>query len=488
LAKSVKVMPVPEAHGIPEDADRTTLPNPGPEPAFRLPPIYRGKLSNGMNMMVVECHETPAVSVHVTFPFGSADDPAGKLGLAELTTSVWDEGTEKRTSEQISEALADIGARLSIGAGLDDTSARLYTLKRHLGKALEIFSDILQHPSFLEAELERQRNIALGDLVQIRNEPVALASMAVKQTIYGYDHPYGQPGQGTIGSLKSITRGDLKNFHQAVANPGQATIIVVGDTTLSEMTGELEKVFSGWKNPGKTGETKFAPPIEQPAAITLIDKPGAAQSVVFVALVGTIRNTPDYFPLQVMNIAFGGEFASRLNMNLRENKGYTYGAHSRFDWRARDLGTFVASSSVQTAVTAPALTEFIGELQGISGNRPVQGDELDFCKKYITRGFPAGFETSTSLASQLETLVQFHLPDNYFDTVPPGVAAVTSEEISAAAKKYLKPDNIAVIIVGDRSKIEPALRELPLGKTLKVLQFDDEFRLAPAKPLEEKSK
>jgi zinc protease len=488
LAKSVKVVPVPEAPSVAEDADRTALPNPGPEPAFQLPPIHRGKLSNGMNLMVMENHETPAVSVHVTFPFGRADEPADKLGLAGMTAAVWDEGTEKRTSEQISEELANIGASLSIGAGSDDTSARVYTLKRHLGKALEIFSDILQHPAFPEAELERQRNMALGRLVQVRNEPTALAALALSQTIYGYDHPYGQPGQGTSKSLKSITRTDLKNFHQAAADPSQATIIAVGDTSLDEIKTDLEKVFSGWKNPGKRSEAKFPPPADRPASITLIDKPGAAQSVVVTALVGTVRKTPDYFPLLVMNSALGGQFASRLNMNLREDKGYTYGATSRFEWRARDLGVFAASASIQTPATAPALTEFISELQGISGKRPVQGEELDFCKKYIIRGFPAGFETSSSLAAMLETLVQFQLPDNYYDTVLPSVAAVTSDEITAVAKKYLKPDYLDVIIVGDRTKIEPALRELPLGKTLKVMQFDDDFRLAPAKTQAETAK
>jgi zinc protease len=488
LAKSVKQPPLPETPAVPEDSDRTTMPKPGPEPTFHLPPIQREKLINGMDLLVVENHETPAVSVHVTFPFGEADDPAGKLGLADLLTSVWDEGTEKRASEQIAEELADIGASLSIGAGLDDTSARLYALKRHLGKALEIFSDVVQHPAFPEAELERQRNIAIGDLAQIRNEPLILAKLAVAQTIYGYDHPYGRPTQGTIDGLKSITRKDLKNFHQAMADPEQATIIVAGDTSLEEIKGELDKVFSGWKNPGKMSKTKFHSPAAQPAAITLVDKPGAAQSVISVALVGTVRKTPDYFPLLVMNAALGEQFTGRLNMNLREDKGYTYGAGSRFDWRTRDLGTFVASSSVQTAVTAPALKELISELQGIAGKRPVEDEELDFSKKYLTRGFPAGFETSTGLAAQLETLVKFQLPDNYFDTVLPGVAAVTSVEISAAVKKYLKPDNLDIVIVGDRSKIESVLRELPLGKTLKVLQFDDDFRLVPVKTLEEKSK
>jgi zinc protease len=482
LAKTVKDAPLPETPKMPEDAHRTVMPKPAPEPSFQLPPIKREKLSNGMNLLVVENHETPAVSVNIVFPI--ADKPAEKIGLATATAAVWDEGTEKRTSEQIAEELANIGASISIGAGWDNTSARLYTLKRHLGKALDIFSDVVQHPIFPESEIERQRNIALGGLAQIRNEPAALARMAVSQSIYGYDHPYGRPASGTEKSLKSITRKDLEEFHKLVADPNQATIIAVGDTTPAEIKGELEKVFSGWKSASNPAEKKFLSPKAKPAEIIIVDKPGAAQSVISVALLGTMRKTPDYFPLMVMNTAFGGQFASRLNMNLRENKGYTYGAASGFDWRVHDLGTFVASTSVQTAVTAPALTEIINELQGISDKRPVDGDELDFCKKYVTRGFSAGFETSSALASQLETLVQFRLPDNYFDTVLPGVTAVTGNDILAAAKKYLKVDNLAIIIVGDRAKIEPALRELPIGKNLQVMQFDDDFRLSPVKTKE----
>jgi len=484
LAKTVKQSPLPETPVVAEDSDRINMPQPAGESTFRLPPIERGKLSNGTSLLVVENHELPAVSVRIKFPFGIADDPAGKLGLADLTASVWDEGTEKRTSEQISEELADIGTRLGIGMDWDDTTASIYALKRHLGKALEIFADVIEHPNFPEAELDRERNIAIGRLDQIRNEPWALANLAVAQTIYGYDHPYGRPADGTINCLKSITRKDLETFYQVAANPEQATIIVVGDTSLAEAKNELEKVFSGWKTTGKAAEKKFSPPSVQPAAITLVDKPGAAQSVISVALVGTVRKTPDYFPLLVMNTAFGGEFGSRLNMNLREDKGYTYGAGSWFDWRTRALGTFVASSNVQTAVTAPALKEFIKELQEIAGKRPVEGGELDFNKKYQTRVFPSGFETSSKLASQLEMLVQFGLPDNYFETVLPGIAAVTSDEVTSAAKKYIKPYNLAVIIVGDRLKIESALRELSIGKDLKVVEFDDDFRLVPAKSRE----
>ena len=196
----------------------------------------------------------------------------------------------------------------------------------------------------------------------------------------------------------------------------------------------------------------------------LIDKPHAAQSVIHVALVGARRNTADFFPQNVMNMVFGGQFSSRLNLNLREQKGYTYGARSAWDWRVHERGPFVATSSVQTAVTAPALSEFLKELDGMVGARPVEEKELDFCKKYVTRGYTAGFETPSQVATQLETLFAYKLPDDYFNTVVPGVRAVTAEDTMRVAKKYLTLDRLAIIVVGDRAKIEPELRKLPIGK------------------------
>ena len=213
----------------------------------------------------------------------------------------------------------------------------------------------------------------------------------------------------------------------------------------------------------------------------LIDKPHAAQSVIHVALVGARRNTPDFFPQNVMNMVFGGQFSSRLNMNLREQKGYTYGARSAWDWRVHERGPFVATSSVQTAVTAPALAEFLKELDGMVGDRPVTAKELDFCKKYVTRGYTAGFETPSQVATQLETLFAYNLPDDYFNTVVPGVRAVTAEDTMRVAKKYLALDDLTIVVVGDRAKIEPELRKLPVGKDLTVYPFDDDFRLLPVK-------
>ncbi len=481
MAKSVKTPIIPTAKEPAEDAARTTLPTAGAEPKFQLPPLHRAKLSNGMSLLVMENHETPAVSVHVTFPVGGADDPAGKSGLASLAAATWDEGTETRSSEQIAEGLADIGASLAVVAGKDDFAARLYSLKGRLPKALDILGDVLRNPAFPQKELSRQQNMALGRLMQIRNEATILANLTVLQAMYGYDHPYGHPSFGDAASLKSITRDDLKKFQTEKIAPNAATVIVVGDVTLDEAKTELERVFADWKKEGTKAETKFAAPTELPTRMILIDKPGAAQSVVTAALVGTERSTPDYFPLSVMNSALGGQFASRLNMNLREDKGYTYGARTLFDWRGRGTGTYTASASVQTAVTAPALTEMIKEIREIAADRPIKADEMDFCKTFVIRGFPANFETSSSLAAQLESIVQFHLPDDYFNTIQPGIASVTTDQVTEVAKKYLKPENLLIVVVGDREKVEKSLRELPVGKDLKVLQFDETFKLQPTK-------
>ncbi len=483
LAKQVKETRVPEGLPIAEDPDRLVLPKPRPEPEFHLPPVQRGRLSNGMQVLLLENHELPSVSLHVLFPCGRADEPADKLGLANLTAAVWDEGTLTRTSEQVAEQLANIGASLSLSAETDRMGARLYTLKRHLEQALDICGDVLQHPSFPEQELDRERSMAVARLLQIRNEPNALAGLAIAQSLYGYAHPYGRPSFGTEASLRAIQREDLETFYRTRIAPQQATLIVVGDTTLGDIQPLLEKTFGGWQTQAAGGVPRFAETDGErlTAKLVLVDKPGAVQSVLSAALRGFDRKSPDYYPLVVMNTALGGQFASRLNMNLREDKGYTYGARSNFDWRVRAAGMFGATTSVQTEVTAPALQELLKEIAEIAGSRPVQGEELDFCKKYVTRGFPAAFETSSSLAAQLETLVQHRLPDDYFNGLVPKIAAASTDEILAVAKKYLDAEALTVVVVGDRSKIEKSLRELPVGKHLTVVRFDDDFRLQPAK-------
>ena len=483
-----------------DESGRGPLPGGGREPAFHMPPIERGRLSNGMEVFLVEKHELPLVNVHVVFPAGRSQDPVDKPGLAELTAAVWDEGTQQRSAEDIATQLADIGASLSVGCDWDTSTVRLFTLRHHLGRALDLAGDVLRHPTFPAAELERQRANTLGRMTQIRNEPLALGPIAVHQLLYGPDHSYGHPQLGNPGVLHRLTSDDLAGFYRSHAQPELAGLIAVGDVTMQQLLPELERVLGGWKSSQpvqregdspifsarKSGQSPepqfpFSPPKLTPTSLIAIDKPGAAQSVIHVALIGAERSSPDYFPLIVMNSIFGGQFSSRLNLNLRERLGYTYGAKSLLDWRVHGPGPFYALASVQTAVTASAVAEFLKELEEMAGRRPVEAKELDFCRKYLTRGYAASFETSGQMANQLETLFAFKLPDDYFNTVVPGIEAVTADDVLRVAKKVLTLDRLSIVVVGDRKTIEPELRKLPVGKTLAVLQFDDDFRLVPGK-------
>lgn len=468
--------------GEPKDTfDRSRMPGPAPESKFTLPPIHRARLSNGLELLLVENHELPTVNMHLVLRSGRASDPADKAGLAGLTASVWDEGTKRRSSDEIAEELAGLGATLHMGVDWDTAAVRLFSLKRHLAAALDIYSDVVENPVFPERELARERAMALGRLVQIRDEPTILANMAVGAVLYGPEHPYGRPQYGTEESLKSIDRGDLERFYRAGFRPDRAALVVVGDVTIEELKPQLEKYFADWRAPaGRPVEPKYPPrPAPRPSRIILVDKPGSVQSVISVSQVGTERTSPDYFAIAVMNSIFGGQFSSRLNMNLREEKGYTYGARTSFDWRADEPGPLTATASVQTQVTAPALTEFLKEFQGMVGAKPVTADELEFSKTYLTRGYPAGFETPSQVASQLETMVQFRLPDDYFNTVVPKIHAVSTEDVSRVARKYLHVDELAAVIVGDREQIEPELRKLPIGKRMEVVRFNEQFQLVP---------
>ena len=431
-----------------------------------------------MNVLLVEKHELPVVNLHVVFPAGRANDGKEMPGLADMTAAMWDEGTPTRTADEIAAQLGDIGASLGVSADWDSTGLRLFSLKRHLPKALNIMVDVLRHPTFPPQELHRQQVAALGRLAQLRNEPTVLASLAVSQFLYGADHPYGHPQWGNQAVIKAMKPDDMKEFYESWMRPENATVIAVGDITLAELTASLEPALGDWKSTAPAAAApSFSLPERKPTTLILIDKPHAAQSVISVALIGSCRTTPDYFPQSVMNTVFGGQFSSRLNMNLREKKGYTYGARSGWDWRVRAEGLFAATSSVQTNVTAPALAEFLKELNDMAGARPVEAKELDFCKKYVTRGYTAGFETPSHVASQLETLLAYQLPDAYFNTVVPGIQAVTADDVTRVAKKYLALDRLAIVVVGDRATIEPELRKLPVGKDLKVYRFDDAFRL-----------
>ncbi|MDT5261891.1 MAG: zinc protease, partial [Acidobacteriota bacterium] len=440
--------------------DRSLLPKEKADPRFALPAVQRRKLSNGLDVLVVEHHELPVVSMNLVMKMGAAGDPAGKAGLASLTADMLDEGTATRSSLDISDQLARIGSSLNIGAGWDSTTASMRTLTRHLDRALEIYADVISNPSLPDKELQRLRATRLAGLRQQRDSPEAIAGLVFQTVLYGRTHPYGHPLTGDEASLGSLNVEDVRGFYETYYRPNNSALIVVGDVKPDEVVSKLEKAFAGWKSGHVPAVDVSAAPIQREhSTIYLVDRPGSVQSVIQIGQVGVPRSSPDYFPLFVMNRILGGASSARINLNLREDKGYTYGANSAFSFR-RGAGPFTAQAPVQGQSTKESVVEFMKELRGIRGEMPVSAAELDGAKQSIIRGFPRGFETPDQIANGLELIVTYDLPDTYFNSYIERVQAVTLEDVNRVANRYLQPDHMAVVIVGDRSKIEQPLRTL----------------------------
>jgi zinc protease len=393
----------------------------------------------------------------------------GKEGLAEITADLLREGTETRDALKLAGELSEIGASLNSFGGLESCGLSLLTLTRHEAKAIELFVDVLLNPSFPEKDLERLRKQKLAGLARRADSAGGIARVVYPRLVYGLGHPYGRID--SISSVKGLGRDDIVQFYKKVFLPNNSAIVVAGDTTPDEITAKLEQALAGWK-PGDAPEWHYPePPASKTLALYLVDKPAAAQSVLTAGHVGVPRNTPDYFALEVMNGVLGGQFSSRLNLNLREDKGYTYGARSRFDFR-QGPGPFEASTSVQTAVTKEALAELVKEIKDITASRPVTTEELAFAKDRLKKGFPARFDTTFGLSGALSQLVEFHLPDDYFTTYQSKVEAVTKDEVDRVARKYLDPEHLAILVVGDRKLIEAKLKELPYAQGVNVLDID----------------
>ncbi|MET0623955.1 MAG: insulinase family protein, partial [Pyrinomonadaceae bacterium] len=457
--------------------DRTLLPKEKADPRLTLPAVQRRKLSNGLEVLVVEHHELPVVSMNLVVKTGAAGDPAGKAGLASLTADLLDEGTTTRSSLEISDQLARIGSSLSVSAGWDSTTASLRSLTRHLDRALEVYADVITNPAFPDGELQRLRQQRLAALRQQRDSPEAIAGLVFQKVLYGGDHPYGHPLAGDDASLQSLSAEDARKFYESYLRPNNSALIVVGDVKPDAVVAKLEKAFAGWKNGHVPAVDVSAAPVQRErGAIYLVDRPGSVQSVIQIGQVGVPRSSPDYFPLFVMNRILGGASSARINLNLREDKGYTYGASSSFSFR-RGAGPFTAAAPVQGFSTKESVMEFMKELRGIRGEMPVSAAELEGAKQAIVRGFPRGFETPDQIANGLELIVTYDLPDTYFNSYIERVQAVTLEDVNRVANRYLQPDRMAVVIVGDRKSIEQGLRTLDnLGENINVV--DNEGRPA----------
>ncbi|HEX2093122.1 MAG TPA: pitrilysin family protein [Longimicrobiaceae bacterium] len=437
----------------------TTPPVPGPVPAVRVPTPERRTLANGLEVLYVRRPEIPAVHSVLVTRGGRVDDPATHPGLASFTASMLDEGAGGRSALQLSDDLEQLGATLTASAGWDAVQVGMYVLRDRLPDALMIMADVVARPDFPENEVTRVRDELVTELTRARDNAGVVAGNAFSSLVYGAQHPYGRLASTT--AVRRMDRRTLRDFHGTFYRPGGSTLVLVGDVDPASVHPMVERAFGRWAVGNVPPAPALATPTLGSTRIVLIDKPGAPQSEVRIGHPAVQRNNPDYFPMLVLNTLLGGSFTSRLQQNLREAHGYTYGAGSSFGWR-RGAGPFTASAAVRTAVTDSSLIEFFRELNRIRAE-PVTGDELQRAKNYVALGLPRNLETNPALASSLADLSIHGLDASFYDTYVERVMAVTSEDVRRVANQYVRPGQAMVVVVGDLKTIEPAVRALNLG-------------------------
>lgn len=440
--------------------DRNKPPELGPPPRVALPPIVTRELANGLKLMIVEQHELPLTDFVLLVGSGSTTDPANKTGVANLTSAMLREGTTTRKSLEIADQIAFLGINLSPSSSWESSTLSLHTPTAQLDSALALFADVALHPSFPANEFERLRKSRLTDLLRLKDQGPAIANLAFPAIIYGGGHPYGVATLGTEASVKSLSVADLQSYYQTTFKPNNSTLIIVGDVNPSQIEQKINALFTGWQRGDVPQLTYADPPKAASTTIYLIDKPGAAQSSFRIGTVGVPRSTKDYFALTVMNTILGGSFTSRLMQNLRETRGYTYGANSRFDMR-RAAGPFSASAEIVAAKTDSALLEFMKELNAI--RQSVPASELSRAKRYLQLQQPGNFETTQDIAFQLLPVALYGLPLDYYNNYVQNIEAVTQADVARVAQQYINPSSLAVVIVGDRKSIEQGLKAINVG-------------------------
>ena len=451
-------------NGEPVNADvawRNEAPKPGPASPLHLPVPEEFKLSNGLTVLYNERPGLPLVAADLVLRSGTGANPADKPGLASFTARMLQQGTATRNALQIADRAADLGATLGSHASTDNSSVGTHSLSRSFPDALQLLADVALHPTFPKEEIDRVRKERLAALVQEKDDPFSVAMRILAAALYGPRYSYGYPDIGTEESIKAVTRENLLKFWQEHYFPNDAALIVTGNIKLGELKPLLEKQFGAWK-PGTSNSATMGTPASSDARLILVDRQGAPQTTLLCASMGVARSTPDYPQIEVMNTDLGGLFSSRINMNLREAHGYTYGAGSFFSYH-RAPGPFLAFSDVRTDVTAPATTELLKELSRMRDTQ-MTGEEMKLSKDSITRSMPGRFERGSDAAGTFAELFVYDLPLDYFSKLPESIEAVTPEQAQAAAQKYILPEKLVVLAIGDRSKIEPEMRKLNLGK------------------------
>ena len=428
---------------------RSETPKPLPPRPIAIPTPKETVLPNGLTLVVVEDSRLPLISYRLAFPVGGAFDPPELPGLTDLLAGLLPEGTTSKTSREIADEFARMGASLSAGASSDSTIVAASALAQFNDPVLDLMTEVILEPSFPEHEVELAKQNTKESLRQQRAQPSFLASEMLARVMFG-DHPYSIVAP-TPESIDRSSRDEFVKFHRTKLVPNNAVFIVVGDVRYEQIVKRIESLFSTWQRGEELLANFPAPPVRTKRAAYLVDRPGSAQSNIVIANSGITRTSPDYFPMMLMHTVLGANASSRLFMNLREEKGYTYGAYSNLDAR-RSAGTFRATAEVRSPVTGDSLKEFFYELERIRST-PVSEKEIADAKSYLTGVFPIRLETQEGLTDQLVQIKMLNLPDDYLQTYRENVQAVTIEEIQRVAEKYVKPDEAALVIVGDGASV-----------------------------------
>jgi len=434
--------------------DRSALPGVGPDPAFLFPRFERHHLANGLEVRVVEHGSMPIVSFALVVAGGSGSDPGGREGLTGVVADMVDEGTGDLGAIEVSEALANIGGDYDVEVGADAVVFTLTTLARFVDRGAGLFAAMTTRPSLRDTDFERVRQLRRDRLGQLKDVPSAVAERAFLRLIYN-SHPYGHLAIGEERALAELTLGQVMEAHGAAFRPSNATLVVAGDLGAGELLRAAERAFGGWQPRSVANLTLAADqpvPVPSRPRLALVPREGAAQSELRIGRLAARRDTPDYPALVVMNAVVGGQFVSRINLKLREEKGYTYGARTGFDWR-KGLAPFVLHASVHTAATAEAVSDALHEFDVLRGERPVTPAELELAKASLTRGYPQSFQTVPQVARAVGQLALYDLPDDYFSNFGPTIHTVTIEDVTRVARAHLDPATLTMLIVGDRQVV-----------------------------------
>ena len=438
-----------------------TRPIPGPAREYHFPAFTKSILANGITVIVARVTKLPLVSVATLLGSTALADAPGKEGLAELTAQALREGTDQRNGVRLALDLEKLGTSLETGADWDSTVASMTVLRANLDRAFEIFAETLTSPAFRVEDIERLKSERLAERMQLLDEPRGLADESFSKFLYAPDVRYAAPMSGSSKSVKAITREDVEGLYRRNYSPSSTTVIFAGDITQDDAVELVESTLGGWK--GERGVPYVeADRIARPTrAIEIVTKPDAAQSELRLGHLGVPRTHPDYFSIVVMNAVLGGLFSSRINLNLREAHGYTYGASSYFDWR-RQSGPFVISTAVQSEVTAAAISETLKEIDSMR-EREIGHDELTLATSYLEGVFPIRYETTAAIASALANLVTFDLPESYFDTYRSNISSVTTRDVLESARKYVRPEELQIVVVGNVELTREPVEALAFG-------------------------